>query len=257
MTARADKLQQMLGKLTPIEHIASGLLHAGGGKGSSSISNAFVDRAAGVARLLANHSDGHEHEYEDEHEHDSVAKDIDGEAEVTRAVANNIVEDLLTSRVPVFTQQPHSLTYREMIWRRAGYHMNSALGDVHSNDYQRLRIEAYHMGMRLLKKEFQSYANKDRWEAVDMVEEQRLRDGDIQLKASARIMLGLSQSQPQQLRRNTEDKNDNNNNNDNDSSDIIDRSSSSRHDSFVPFSMQPRSSMLIDTPSELVASSNG
>ena len=93
---------------------------------------------------------------------------------------------------PVSTPtRPHSLTYRELIWRRAGKHMNASLSDAHRNEYDRARAEAYQLGVRLLRQEFRSYAHKDRWEAVEFLEEQRMHESERRLLASDKILLSM------------------------------------------------------------------
>jgi hypothetical protein len=77
-------------------------------------------------------------------------------------------------------------------------------------------MEAYQFGVKLLKREFQEYAYKERWEAVELVEEQRIANADMYLKASARVMAMNSSSRDR-----AEEA-------------LVDRSN--RQDSFVPFS---------------------
>lgn len=64
----------------------------------------------------------------------------------------------------------HSLTFREMLWRRAGSRMSEGLYDGPTPRVARLRMEAYEQGLKYLKKSFKSYADKDRWEAIEFLQ---------------------------------------------------------------------------------------
>eukprot|EP01034_Spumella_vulgaris_P021430 gene21430-27460_t len=62
------------------------------------------------------------------------------------------------------------LSYREMIWCKAGMGMNISDANANVGDDARLRSSAYKQGVRIMKKEFRSYAFRDHWEALAFYE---------------------------------------------------------------------------------------
>ena len=184
--ARAEKLKQMLNKLTPLETIASGVLHG-------RVTN-IVASAATIDAHSAWLSETQRNEQEEEEEVVEGTRPM-GSTTVRFQLESDqqLQEQRAHSRAgPVSTPtRPHSLTYRELIWRRAGQHMNASLSDAHRNEYDRARAEAYQLGVRLLRQEFRSYAHKDRWEVVEFLEEQRMHESERRLLASDKILLSM------------------------------------------------------------------
>lgn len=195
---RAERLEQMLQKLTPLEHIASGVLR--GRQGLAAV----VDGAAatGVSRLLA---EDHAAESGEEAEAEG-AEVLERAGGGAKAGADELLDGTLPySAADLHLQSPDQsparahdrhlpnpagsrpLTFREMIWRRAGQHLNSALSDKQRNEYDRARAEAYRMGVRLLRQEFRGMAQRERWEAVELVEEQLQRRHEAEMEAELHI----------------------------------------------------------------------
>lgn len=70
-----------------------------------------------------------------------------------------------------------ALPYRVMLWQQAGRNMNKGLFDGNGRNGRALgalRDEAYVQGSKALKKEFKSYADKDQWEAIDLLRNKAL-----------------------------------------------------------------------------------
>jgi hypothetical protein len=72
-------------------------------------------------------------------------------------------------------EHPEALPARVMLWRKAAAQFNKGLLNVGDVVQERRRQQAYDRGVKLYKREFRSYADKDHWEALDQWQ-QRLAD---------------------------------------------------------------------------------
>jgi hypothetical protein len=222
LEARAEKLQQMMSKLTPLENIASGVLR--GMESGGAVSDFFRGQHAESGAEEEGEGGNAESDAKEDGGLTKQVSDFFGSGQQSQTEQSAEHKDAAERAphphgppaVPVGSPSRQSLTFRDLIWRRAGYHLNSALSDAHKGDYDRARMEAYQLGVKLLKREFQEYAYKERWEAVELVEEQRIANADMNLKASARVMAMNSSTRDR-----AEEA-------------AVDRSN--RQDSFVPFS---------------------
>lgn len=61
-------------------------------------------------------------------------------------------------------------TFREKLWRKAADYMNRGVFDSTGPEFNQLRSEAYELGNKIIHQEFKSFANKDNWESVDLVQ---------------------------------------------------------------------------------------
>jgi hypothetical protein len=180
--ARAERLQQMMHKLTPLEHIASGVL-----RGQQGLGAVAVGAGGGVSRLLTEHHDDGA-EGEEGHANGAENNDRYDQQHVQPSPLRGVKQSHGSGAESPASGRPQpqaqSLTYREIIWRRAGQHLNSALSDKQRNEYDRARAEAYRLGVRLLRQEFRDMAQREHWEAVDLVEQQRMQRAEEALRSA-------------------------------------------------------------------------
>jgi hypothetical protein len=66
------------------------------------------------------------------------------------------------------------LSFREMIWKRAAENMNRGVVDSTGPEYQSLRNEAYELGNKLISSEFASFAYKEKWESIDLLQKKAI-----------------------------------------------------------------------------------
>ena len=106
---------------------------------------------------------------------------------------------LIYENMDILHQQPKkvdptSVSYREMLWRKAGNRMNEGLYDGPTMRLKKLRQEAYEDGLKELKREFRSYADRDDWEAVELLQQDGVKaldslryygDDDLYLEESS------------------------------------------------------------------------
>jgi hypothetical protein len=62
-----------------------------------------------------------------------------------------------------------------MIWKRAAENMNRGVVDSTGPEYQNLRNEAYELGNKLICSEFASFAYKEKWEAIDLLQKKAIK----------------------------------------------------------------------------------
>ena len=201
--AKAERLQGLLSKLTPLENIASGVLLKGRSAEELSRDNILDSADLEESRPdLSHHQAGGSLAATLFGGTDNIAPAKDNEL---TSASQSSAEKKNSSHSPSYLQtgsspaggarivparEPfHSLSFRDMIWHRAAQHMNSALSDKQRSHYDKARLEAYQLGVKLMKKEFSTMANQEHWEAVDLVESQRHQAAERQLKENVRAYM--------------------------------------------------------------------
>eukprot|EP00598_Pedospumella_elongata_P016236 CAMPEP_0185015318 /NCGR_PEP_ID=MMETSP1098-20130426/99771_1 /TAXON_ID=89044 /ORGANISM="Spumella elongata, Strain CCAP 955/1" /LENGTH=1114 /DNA_ID=CAMNT_0027544441 /DNA_START=92 /DNA_END=3437 /DNA_ORIENTATION=- len=201
--AKAERLQGLLSKLTPLENIASGVLLKG--RSAEELSRDNILDSADLEECrpdLSHHQVGGSLAATLFGGTDTIAPAKDneltsaGQSSAEKKNSSHSPSYLQTGGSPasgarsVPAREPfHSLSFRDMIWHRAAQHMNSALSDKQRSHYDKARLEAYQLGVKLMKKEFSTMANQEHWEAVDLVEAQRHQAAERQLKENVRAYM--------------------------------------------------------------------
>lgn len=75
-------------------------------------------------------------------------------------------------------QNRHRQTYRsfrEMLWKRAADLMNRGVYDSTGPEFNKLRAEAYELGLKIFHNEFKSFATKEHWESVDLLQKKTIK----------------------------------------------------------------------------------
>jgi hypothetical protein len=101
---------------------------------------------------------------------------------IVSAASSSVAPSLSSVLVPSHVRSKRgvsceSVTFLEMIWQHASRKMNRGVFDTpaeHANsrqarEFHALRQEAYRDGVRMLKREFRSYAHKENWEGIELL----------------------------------------------------------------------------------------
>lgn len=101
---------------------------------------------------------------------------------IVSAASSSVAPSLSSVLVPSHVRSKRgvsceSVTFLEMIWQHAARKMNRGVFDTpaeHANsrqarEFHALRQEAYRDGVRMLKREFRSYAQKESWEGIELL----------------------------------------------------------------------------------------
>jgi hypothetical protein len=67
------------------------------------------------------------------------------------------------------------LSFRELLWKRAAELMNRGVYDSTGPEFNKLRAEAYEVGVKMFHNEFKSFATKEHWESIDMLQKKTIK----------------------------------------------------------------------------------
>lgn len=163
---RRESVQRMYKKLTPIEKVAQSVLK--GRHGSVNVFKVLLDGeelGSEDEKREFGEEEEREKEYWDGRRADSVFV-LDNNS----IIANVAVTPKAKKKVPKMLD----LTFKEMIWRQAGTN-KMEIRDASKDKYEAIRQDAYKHGMKLMLREFQSYAHLDRWEAIEYFHQKELQ----------------------------------------------------------------------------------
>jgi hypothetical protein len=90
-------------------------------------------------------------------------------------------DNLAVIRPPPQNIDPTSVSFREMLWRKAGSHFNDGLYDGPTLRLSVMRTAAYDEGWKTLKQEFKSYADRDDWEAIELLQRKQQTLGSLMI----------------------------------------------------------------------------